>query len=360
MFRWGVIGSGFAARKFVLGLRRSKDMKAVLVYSRTERNAQSFAVDLGVGEVLVDLDRAVGSASVDAFYIATPPSEHCGQALACLSQGKPVLIEKPFAPTRADAEAIASKARRCGVFCMEGMWTQFLPLVDRVRKLLAEGAVGEPRSLTASFGVANRPEPSDNQFRSDLGGGALMHRGVYAIAFAFDLLGPADLAASVATIGATGVDEDCSVVLRHHGGALSTLRASLRAPLPNDVSVEGTRGLLRVCPPIFRPFRLELAKAEPAGRGRRGSQFVEAIREGALAQSVQQRVAGSRRGAAIVAHYSGNGYHYEAEEVARCVKEGLTQSERMPLDQSVRFAELMEEARNAWSAPPAESSRRQA
>ncbi len=357
MFRWGVIGSGFAARKFVLGLRYSKDAEAVLVYSRTERNALRFAADFGIAKVASDLDGAVGSTSVDAFYIATPPSEHRAQALACLAQGRPVLIEKPFAATKADAEAIANEARSRGVFCMEGMWTRFLPLAERARKLVSEGAIGEPRSLSASFGASSRPDASDILFRFDLGGGALLHRGVYALAFAFDLLGTADLAASAATLGATGVDEDCSIVLRHRSGPLSTLRASLRAPLPNDLTVEGTHGLLRVCPPIYRPFRLELTKTEPVGRRRRGSRLVEAIREGGLAQSVQQRVAGFRRGSAIAARYSGNGFHYEAEEVARCVRGGLTQSQLMPLDQSVQIAALMDEARPPWSGQFAEPSR---
>jgi len=349
MFRWGIIGSGFAARKFVHGLRQSTGGTATLVVSRNETNARRFAADFGIAEVAADLDRAVRSSSVDAFYIATPPSEHRAQAVACLAQGKPALVEKPLAITQADAEAIAAEARSRGVFCMEGMWTRFLPASERARALLAEGAIGEARSLDAGFGLSNVPELSDNQFRPDLGGGALMHRGVYAIAVALDLLGPADLVAAAATNGATGVDEDCVLVLRHRGGALSTLRASLRAPLANDVTVEGTHGRLRLCPPIYRPFRLELARTEPTKRGGGGGRFVEALREGGLAQGLQQRLAGIRRARGAAVGYAGNGYHYEADEVARCVTAGLTESPRMPLDESLRIADLMGEARRVWS-----------
>jgi predicted dehydrogenase len=350
LFRWGIIGSGFVARKFVLGLRQSEDGRPTLVYSRNTDNARRFAQDLGIGEVARDLEEAARSSSVDAFYLATPPTAHREQALACLSQGKPVLIEKPFAPSKAEAEAIVGSAKQHGVFCMEGMWTRFLPLARRLRVAIAEGAIGTPRSLAGSFGVSNTPEDSDNQFRADLGGGALVHRGVYVIAFALDLLGPAAVAASAATIGETGVDEDCSVILRHEGGALATLRASLRAPLPNDLTIEGTHGRIHVHAPIYRPFQMSMMKTKPAGRGGRGNRMVERLRESNFAQGTQQRLARFRGGAKTSqAAYAGNGYHYEADEVARCVRKGLTESETMPLPQSVRMAALMEDARASWS-----------
>ena len=309
-----------------------------------------------MAEVASSLEEATRSSSVDAFYIATPPSAHREQALACLAQGKPVLIEKPFAATKADAEAIAGAAKQHGVFCMEGMWTRFLPLAARLRAAIGEGAIGTPRSLSGSFGASNTPDETDNQFRADLGGGALLHRGVYVMAFALDLLGPARFAAGAATIGATGVDEDCSVILRHDNGALATLRASLRAPLPNDLTIEGTHGRIHVLAPIYRPFQMAVTKTKPSGRARRGNRLVERLRESGFAQGTQQSLARLRGGGkAARAAYAGNGYHYEADEVARCVRKGLTQSETMPLAQSVQAAALMEEARASWSTAAAKS-----
>ena len=357
MFRWGIVGSGFAARKFVLGLRKSEDGLATLVYSRTLKHAQQFARDFRVAEAVSDFEAAVRSGKVDAFYIATPPTLHRLQAVACLAAGKPVLIEKPFAASRADAEAIVEAALANEVFCMEGVWTRFLPLSARLRALVKEGAIGTPRSLCGSFGSSNTPDESDNQFQAALAGGALLHRGIYAMAAAFDLLGPAALAASAGTLGPTGVDEDCSVILRHDGGALTTLRASLRAPLSNDLTIEGTHGLLKVFAPIYRPFRMQTIRVRPAGRGQRGNRFVESIREGDLAQGLQQRLGGrirfpGRGSRTFVVRYRGNGYHYEADEVARCVRRGDKQSALMPLGQSVMMADLMERARNSWRSQP--------
>ena len=275
MFRWGIIGAGYVARKFVLGLRTSDGGAPTLVCSRTEANARAFARDFGIANVRLSVEDAARSSDVDAFYIATPPSAHRDQAIACLTAGKAVLVEKPFAASHGDAEAMAAAARSSGVFCMEGMWTRFLPLLEELRAKIRDGAIGAPRSLCGSFGASNVAGSNDNLFDPDLGGGALLHRGIYPLAMAFDLLGEAELAAAAARRGVTGVDEDCVLALRHRGGAFSTVRASLRAPLANDLTIEGTHGAIHVHTPIFRPFRLTLTKTRPANRARAGNPRLE-------------------------------------------------------------------------------------
>jgi len=355
MFRWGIIGAGYAARKFVLGLRASDGGAPVLVCSRTEANAAAFARDFGIANVRSSVEEAARSPDVDAFYIATPPSAHRHQAIACLSAGKAVLVEKPFAASRADAEAMLEAARSSGVFCMEGMWTRFLPLVGELRTMIHAQAIGTPRSLCGSFGASNLPDPDESLFNRDLAGGALLHRGIYPLAMAFDLLGEAELAAAAARQGATGVDEDCVLALRHGNGALSTVRASLRAPLPNDLTIEGDHGFIHVHAPIFRPFRLTLTRTRPASRPKAGNLRLERLREGALAQAAQQRFRGlaaalkpgGRR--TVTRIYRGNGYHYEADEVMRCVQRGETESASMPLAQSLAMAALIDEARASWA-----------
>jgi predicted dehydrogenase len=360
VFRWGIIGAGYVARKFVLGLRKSDGGAATLVCSRTEANARAFARDFGIANVRSSVEDAAGSSDVDAFYIATPPSAHRDQAIACLSAGKAVLVEKPFAASGGDAEAMAAAARSSGVFCMEGMWTRYLPLLDELRAKIHSGAIGAPRSLCGSFGASNLPDPHDNLFNPELGGGALLHRGIYPLAMAFDLLGEGELVAAAATRGVTGVDEDCVLTLRHHGGALSTVRASLRAPLPNDLTIEGTHGAIHVHAPIFRPFRLTLTKARPTSRTKSGNLRLEKFRESTFAQTAQQRLRGLaprlRPGGTqtVTRTYSGNGYHYEANEVMRCVRAGARESGLMPLAQSLAMAALMDQARASWADRPAE------
>jgi predicted dehydrogenase len=353
MFRWGILGTGPVARKFVLGLRAAPGMRAAIVASRHAANARRFAAELGLAAA--DSWEQVASAEVDAVYVATPPSEHARHALICLEAGKPVLIEKPFAAGSADARAIIAAAAARNLFCMEAMWTRFLPLTRRLKAMIANGAIGEPRALSAAFCAADVPDAAKNLFNPATGGGALLHRGVYPLSLACHLLGPVAEVTGTARLGATGVDEDVSLSLRHGSGALSTLRASLRASAPLDLVVSGTAGTIRLDPPIFRPFRLHAFRTTPrAGEGRGGG-WLEALKEGGLAQAAQQRLAplvrAVRGGGRTELHaYAGNGYHYQAEEVRARIAAGQRESPIMPLAESLHIVEVMERARAGWRA----------
>lgn len=349
LFNWGIVGTGFVARKFILGLRASAGGRALAVVSRSAASANAFATDFGIASHGDDLAALLAS-GVDAVYIATPPTAHREQALAAIAAGKPILVEKPFAASLADVQDIAAAATAAGVFAMEGVWTRFLPLFGEIRSLLAAGAIGEIRSLEASFGLSNIPDTADNQFNASLGGGALLHRGLYPLALATGLLGPARLTASAATIGTTGVDEDCTLLLRHTGGAIATLRASMRAPLANDLRIDGSHGFIHIEAPIYRPFRARIGTTTPTRRTNGHARF-EALRESSLAQGVQQRFASVRSGSGrtVTRHFTGNGYHYEADVVMRAVQGGARQSDLMPLADSLAIAALIDEARQSWN-----------
>jgi hypothetical protein len=114
MFRWGIIGAGYVARKFVLGLRSSDEAMPALVCSRP-RLMRARSRGTSASRRLVSVEDAVRLSDVDAFYIATPPSAHRDQTIVCLSAGKPVLVEKPFAASLGDAArrrfAVSHEAR---------------------------------------------------------------------------------------------------------------------------------------------------------------------------------------------------------------------------------------------------------
>ncbi len=120
-FRWGIIGTGFAARKFTLGLRAAKNTRVTAVASRTLQNAQSFATHFRINTATNNLQHLVERDDVDAIYIATPPSEHRNHALMSLSSGKPTLIEKPFTTNANEAREITTLAKENNVFCMEAV-----------------------------------------------------------------------------------------------------------------------------------------------------------------------------------------------------------------------------------------------
>lgn len=354
--RWGILGTGPVARKFVLGLRAASDMQAVVVASRSNERARRFARELRIPKVAADY-LAASAANVDAFYIATPPANHLEHALPCLEAGKPTLIEKPLASTVGDARQIAAAAGRAGVFCMEAMWTRFLPLIRALKSMVDRGQIGEPRLAWGSFGINTSLTADQSIARPDAGGGALLHRGIYPLSLASHLLGPVDHATGQARYGSTGVDEDVIVSARHRNGALSTSMSSLRVDASNDLIVAGSEAWIHVAAPIYRPSVLTISQSSPRAGGPTTDRRLERLRESGILQRGKQRidalpidlaslVAGDRH--RVVRRFAGNGYHYEAEEVVRCVRSGQLESKIMPLAESVDLIDTMESLRTTW------------
>lgn len=349
---WAIIGTGMVSVQFAQGLRRlGAAGRIVTVASRDAGKARAFAARFG-GEAL-DYAAAMAHPGVEAVHIATPPDLHEAHALMAIAAGKAVLIEKPMAPDAAGAARIAAAARAARVFCMEAMWTRFMPMIAEARARISAGDLGEVRALHGSFMLSDRPDSGASLFDPARGGGALAYRGIYPLSLAWLLLGPADLVSASARIGETGVDEDCTLVLRHHGGALSTLSASLRAPGPNRLTICGTHGMLELSGPIWRPFRARLVRVQPRRGGTGGGARTglgAALRGSMLVHGLRQRLpAGLLVGGRVLRRpYAGNGYHYEAAEVALRLERGEVESPLMPLDDSIAILRLADAARAAF------------
>ena len=352
-FRWGILGAGFAARKFVHGLRAAPDAEAVLVASRSPDKAREFARQLRIPRAAGSYAEAIQDGEkVDAFYLATPSNTHREYALQCLHAGRPILVEKPFALNATEAREIVEAARARAVFCMEAMWTRFLPLVRDVKRLIEQGALGDIRMFTGSFGTAETVRPDSKLFDARARGGATLDRGVYPISLAFHFLGVPDEISSKAIIGETGVDEDIAAVFRYDRGTLALINASLRTQALNECVIMGTRAQVRIHAPIYRPFRMTVTPVQDLARSGETRNRFEVFRESHWVHSAYQRFNGmastilGRNPKQRTGYYAGNGYHYEAEEVMSCVREGRHESRVMPLTQSLQIMQAVDHIRS--------------
>lgn len=355
-FRWGILATGTVARKFAHGLRATRDMSIAVVASRAIERAEAFAREFGVPRAFGNYQEAVEAGGVDAFYVATPPSTHRAEALRCLRAGVPVLVEKPFAVTATEAREVVEVAREEGIFCMEAMWTHFLPLVRHLKSLLEGGAIGTVRMVAGSFCGAEAFSPDNHLFSAELGGGALLDRGVYPLSLAHHLFGPPVAVQSDAVTGASNVDDQVAILLRYADGAQAVFYASLQTAAPNDFHIMGSAGRIHVHAPIFRPHRLTVSRFGPRQKPRADGSRRETIKENRFVHAVHQRFGGLMtqmlsRGTKTTHHpYAGNGYHYEAEEVMRCVQAGRHESAIMPLDQTLGVMGTVENIRRGWPA----------
>jgi predicted dehydrogenase len=315
--RWGILGTGAIARQFVQGLRFVPDAEVFAVGSRSEASAAKFAVKRNIPRRHASYEDLASDPDVDVVYIATPHPFHAENATLCLQAGKAVLCEKPFSVNAAEAERVVELARERGLFIMEGMWTRFFPLMEEVRWLDSEGTIGEVRMLNVDFGFRAGLDPASRLFDPKLGGGALLDVGVYCVSFASMILGQPSGSVGLSHLGETGVDEQASVVLEHEGGRLANLSIGIRTTTPQEATIMGTEGYVRIHAPWWRPMSMTI------------------YRPGEVSETVEAPV-------------SGNGFNYEAAEVMRCLKAGKTESDVMPLDETISVMRTMDRIRAAW------------
>ncbi|HIK41518.1 Gfo/Idh/MocA family oxidoreductase [Thermoleptolyngbya sp. M55_K2018_002] len=363
--RWGILGTGYISRAFAEGLRPLPGAQLVAIASRTPSSAQQFAREFGIARAYGSYGELVQDAEVDVVYIGTPNSRHRDDCLLCLGAGKPVLCEKPFAMNAREASEVIEFARKQHLFCMEAMWMRFLPLVQRVRQMVQSGAIGEVCTLTAEFGYPAAFDPSGRLFNRELGGGALLDRGVYPLSLAYFLVGEPESVVSQAAIATTGVDEQSSYLLKYASGQLAMLSANLRTYASNEAVITGTRGQIRIHAPFYKPHQLSVTTFAAAGDG--SSQASGGNRPSGLKQAVASAVRDNsllqrlylqfgdpflkrlrQPTKTILEPYAGNGYGYEAAEVMRCLRSGEIESRIMPLDETLAIQKTMDEMRRQW------------
>jgi predicted dehydrogenase len=260
--RWGIVGPGWIAGEFARALTTHTRQQITAVASRSADRGAAFAAAHGIEHAVLGLDALLTRADVDVVYIATPQSDHAATALAAIAAGKHVLIEKPFTVTAAEAREVADAARTAGVFAMEAMWSRYLPQASVIRTLLADGALGDVHTVLADHGQAISFGPEHRLFRPELGGGALLDLGIYAVQFASMVLGAPTTVTARGTMTDSGVDAAASVILDHATGAQAALHTTILARTPTTASIAGSAATLTLAPAFYNPTTFTLTGTE--------------------------------------------------------------------------------------------------
>jgi len=164
-----------------------EQFELVAVASRTEEKAENVA-SLFNCEGLIGYEKLIERKDIDALYLPLPSGLLHEWIPKSLKAGKHVYAEKSIALTQKICDAMISEAKNSNVALMEGFMFQYHSQHTLVKKLIEEGAIGELRNFSASFGF---PPLSEDNFRYDekLGGGALYDAGAYPVRATYFLLG---------------------------------------------------------------------------------------------------------------------------------------------------------------------------
>ena len=312
--RWGILAPGGIANTFATAVTRYTRAQLVAVGSRNKDRAERFATQHGIPTTHVGYEALVNDPQVDAVYVASPHSEHHNHALLAIAAGKHVLVEKSFARNAAEAQEVVDAARAAGVFCMEAMWTRFLPHVVALRSVLARGYIGRIVGLIADHGQPFASWPVTHRIHNpELAGGALLDLGVYPVSFAHDLLGVPDRITAVGSLTPTGVDGQISIALGFGPDVQASLHTTSMAKTATTAVIFGQEGTIEVAGEFYRPTSFAVTRND-------GTWW-----------SYDREVDG--------------GFQYQAAEVARRISAGETESPAITLDNTLEVMRTLDEVR---------------
>jgi len=168
--------------------------------------------------------------------------------------------------------------------------------------------------LTAYLAFKSDKGPEHRQFNKDLCGGTVLDIGIYNIFLSLLLLGKPTKISAMAALSDQGVDTSCSYLFKYEKEKMAIMYSSFMADSPNIAEIHGTKGKIVLEHKWFCPGRVRLILPDAS----------EEVFDFEI---------------------KSNGYEFEAEEVAECIRAGKTQSELWSLNDSLELVEIMDAVR---------------
>ena len=178
---WGIIGCGDVTEiKSGPAFNKVADSKLVAVMRRNATKAADYAARHKVPRWYSDADQLINDPEVNAIYVATPPASHEDYAIKAMKAGKPVYVEKPMTTDTQSAERISAVAKETGMKVCVAHYRRRHPLFLKVKSLIDEKAIGEPRLVNLRFWQphqSNLIAQTEENWRLDpsVSGGGLFH-----------------------------------------------------------------------------------------------------------------------------------------------------------------------------------------
>jgi predicted dehydrogenase len=310
-YNWGILGAGRIAEKFVEALKITERARAYAIASRERERAYQFGKKHGIEKIYDSYEDLVNDLAVDIIYIATPHVFHCEQTLLCLRNKKAVLCEKPMGMNATENKRMMNEARRQQVFLMEGMWSRFMPAINKAKQLVEEDAIGALQYLQCNFGFTAPFDAVGRLYNKQLGGGSILDVGVYAVFLANYFLGTPVSIQSNSSLTTTGVDAYCNAILQYASGATAHLFTSITLPIEIKATLTGSKGRLELPAPWYKTTDLHWYPLN------------------GVAQQFR------------FPHKS-NGLEYEISEVMDCLDNRLLECPAMPLDSTLQISEILD------------------
>ncbi|GAA5990641.1 hypothetical protein JCM10908_003166 [Rhodotorula pacifica] len=363
--RWGILGTGWMSDKFVSDLLYDRSVRGAVdvaheiaaVGSRSVESAQRFVDEAwkqkGLTEgkdkiklygVYAELFR---DQDIDCVYIASPHSHHFSHAHAALSAGKNVLLEKSATVNAKQLQILVDLAREKKLFLAEALWTRCLPYAAKLREILESGVIGQIRGVSVEMCADSSDtwskDPKNRMANPNLAGGSLLDLGPYPYTqLALTLQPP-----SKASLEPLPVPKVVASATKTPAGTDASITAALQFTQPDGRVVQGV-------------MQCAIDRYTPVDRcgviqGSLGYITISSPANRPSAITVEHFGAGHPYWHAGLEHETTThgfdypqgfwGFAYEADEVARCLRDGKTESDLLPLRESLLMIQVFDEIR---------------
>lgn len=310
--KWGILGAGNIAHRFVASLAHEPHSEVVAISGRNQARLDAFAEETGISDATIYLDHQelIDDDTIDAIYIALPHGLHEQWVCAALYAGKAVLCEKPLALSEAEVAHMAYVARESATLLMEGMKARFVPLHTALAQTIRDNDLGSVQSVETIQRVPIYPERG-GYIVDPAQGGLLWDVGVYGISWIEELLKGEPVLEKLSMRREAGVDwfEDAHLSFGNKSAHLI---------------VEGSSAYQSTCTITFE----------------RGSVVVDTLQR---PQAAQLMVGGSST--TIEAPYKVDDFYGEISHFVELLRSGATESDVMSLDASLRMAHISDTIR---------------
>lgn len=232
--KWGMIGLGEIAHQFAQSFQSDK-AELIAVGSRTLQKAYEFSEAYGISKAYGSYEELAYDPEIDIVYLATPNSYHKENMMMLLKAGKHILCEKAITMNKKELTEVLAFAEKKNCIIAEAMTIYHMPLYAHLKQRIESGEFGKLQMVHALFG-SQKPDDSTNRFfNPELGGGALLDIGVYALSFMRYFLSsqPSDKQTMV-SFHESGVDERSSFQFINQDGEMSTVSLSFRSKMPKQ------------------------------------------------------------------------------------------------------------------------------
>src|SRR5690242_17164010 len=253
--RWGVLSTAsIGTKKVIPAMQRCQYSEVVALASRDLARGQEVAAGLGIPQVYGAYEALLADPQIDAVYIPLPNQLHVPWALKALEAGKHVLCEKPIALTAAEAATLAVAARRHPELkVMEAFMYRHHPQWQRARQIVRDGGIGRLQTIQTFFSYY-LDDPANVRNMADIGGGALLDIGCYAISLARFIFAaePARVCGLMERDPQFGTDRLVSAILAF-GPRTATFTCATQLTPYQRVNIFGSSGRVEIEIPFNAP-----------------------------------------------------------------------------------------------------------